>query len=186
MAIAFAPIQRVTVEAFDHFVEQPHNADKVFELINGEVVEVLSNPQSSAYSQVVAGEFYIFLRGKDIAHLTGEAGGYMVAGERYAPDVAILLKACQAKLVERGYNPTAPDLAVEVDFPSSYQSRDQLLTKIVNYLAAGTVVWVVRPEYLEVEVYIPGAPKQVFGINDVLECEDVLPGFRLPVALIFS
>jgi Uma2 family endonuclease len=95
MAIAFAPIQRVTAEALDHFVEQPHNADKLFELINGEVVEVPSNPQSSAYSQVVAGEFYIFLRGKDIAHLTGEAGGYIIAGERYAPDVAIVLKARQ-------------------------------------------------------------------------------------------
>ena len=115
MAIAYPPIQRTPSEAFDRFVELPENADKLFELIDGEIVEVPSNPQASAYSQTIAGEFYIFLRGKDIAHLTGEAGGYMVAGERYAPDVAILLKSRQAKLVERGYNPIAPDLAVEVD-----------------------------------------------------------------------
>lgn len=186
MAIAYPSIQRTPSEAFDRFVELPENADKLFELIAGEILELPSNLQASAYSQTIAGEFYIVLRGKDIAHLTGKAGGYMVAGERYAPDVAILLKARQARLVERGYNPTAPDLAVEVDFPSSFQSREQLFNKIINFMAAGTTVWIVRPEYRTVEVYVPGQPKHIVSDDGVLALENILPGFRLPVSLILA
>lgn len=186
MAIAVPPVRRTPSEDFDRFVDLPENADRLFELIDGEIVEVPSNPQASAYSQTIAGEFYIFLRGKDLAHLTGEAGGYRVAGERYAPDVAILLKARQAKLVEHGYNPTAPDLAVEVNFPSSYQSREQLFNKIINYMSAGTTVWVVRPEIRAVEVYVPGEPKRIVGDDGTLTIEDILPGFSLPVSLIFA
>jgi Uma2 family endonuclease len=186
MAVANPPVRRTPPEEFDRRVDLPENADKLFELIDGEVVEVPSDPQASAYSQTIAGEFYIFLRGKDIAHLTGEAGGYVVAGERYAPDVAILLKARQARLVERSYNPTPPDLAAEVDMPTSSQSREQLFNKIINYLAAGTTVWVVRPEYRQVEVYVPGQPKRIFGEDGILEIEDILPGFRLPVSLVFA
>ena len=122
------PAQKTSLEDFDAYIELPENADKLFEYIGGEIVEVPSNPQASAYSQLIAGEFYIFLRGKDIAHLTGEVGGYLVVGEKYAPDVAILLKAKQARLVDKGYNPVPPDIAVEVDLPSTPQSRDHLFT----------------------------------------------------------
>jgi len=58
-------------------------------------------------------------------------------------------------------------------------------TKVVNYLAAGTVVWLVLPETREVEVYIPNKPKQTVGIDGVLDGGDVLPGFTLPVKDIF-
>ena len=52
----------------------------------------------------------------------------------------------QPELAKHGYNPNPPDLAVEVDFPSTDVSRDKLRVKIANYLAAGTVVWVVVVE----------------------------------------
>jgi Uma2 family endonuclease len=177
---------RVTVEDFEQFVEQPENADKLFEYIGGEIVEVPSNAVASKYSQIIAGEIYIFMKGKDLGHLTGEAGGYMVAGERYAPDVAFISKNRQPELAEEGYNPNAPDLAVEVDYPSTYQSQKKLFTKIVNYLAAGTLVWLVIPEAKEVEIYAPGQPKQVAGINDILDGGNVLPGFKLAVKDIFE
>lgn len=177
---------RVPVEEFEHFVEQPENADKLFEYIGGEIVEVPSNATASKYSQIIAGEIYIFIKGKDLGHLTGEAGGYMVAGERYAPDVAFISKTKQPDLAEEGYNPNPPDLAVEVDFPSTYQSQKNLRTKVVNYLAAGTLVWLVIPEVKEVEIYAPGQPKRTAGINDVLDGGNVLPGFKLAVKDIFA
>ncbi len=176
---------RLTVEAFDAFVRRPENADRLFEYVDGEAVEVPSNPFASKIAGIIAGELYIFLKGKDLGHLTGEAGGYVVSGERYAPDVAFIARARQPELVHEGYNPNPPDLAVEVDFPSTYQSQRALRTKVVNYLAAGTVVWLVLPDTKEVEVYAPGQPKRTVGLEGMLDGGVVLPGFTLPVKVIF-
>jgi Uma2 family endonuclease len=176
----------MTVEEFDLFAELPENADKLLEYIGGEVVEVPSNPYASKISGVVFGEMYIFLKGKDLGHLTGEAGGYMVSGERYAPDVAFISKAKQPELARQGYNPNPPDLAVEVDFPSTYESQQNLNIKVANYLAAGTVVWVFKPEHKRVEVYAPGQPARILGLDGVLDGGEVLPGFTLVVKDIFA
>lgn len=179
-------ISHMTVEEFDIFAELPQNRDKMLEYIGGEVVEVPSNPAASRFSQIVAGEMYIYLKSNPIGHLTGEAGGYMVSGERYAPDVAYISKAKQPDLAQRGYNPLPPDLAVEVDFPSTYESQRELRTKIVNYLAAGTVVWLVLSETKEVEVYVLGQPRKLLTLDNTLDGDDVLPGFKLAVKTIFT
>jgi Uma2 family endonuclease len=178
--------QRLTVEEFDQFVELPENADKLFEYIGGEVAEVPSNPYVSEIAYNVGFAIKSYLREHGVAgHVTGEAGGYMVSGERYAPDVALISKEKQAELATQGYNPNPPELAVEVDFPSTYQSQKDLRTKVVNYLAAGTVVWVVLPETKEVEVYAPGQPKRLVGVDGMLDGGDLLPDFTLPVEEIF-
>jgi Uma2 family endonuclease len=181
--IAHKPL---TVEEFDAFTLLPENADNLFEFIGGEIFEVSSNPYTSKISQIITGELYIFLKGKKLGHLTGEVGGYQVFGERYAPDVAFIAKEKQPELAHEGYNPNPPDLAVEVDFPSTYKSQKALRTKVVNYLAAGTMVWVVLPETQEVEIYIPGQPMKLVKIDGVLDGGDVLPGFTLPVKMIFE
>jgi Uma2 family endonuclease len=175
----------VTVAEFDAFVELPENAEKLFEYIGGEIVEVPSNPYASKVSSLFIIEFGIYLRTNDIGHVTGEAGGYKVAGEKYAPDAAFISYTRQPQLAQEGYNPNAPDLAVEVDFPSSYESQRQLNLKIANYLAAGTLLWVVYPESKEVVVYAPGQPARILGINGILDGGAVLPGFKLAVKVIF-
>lgn len=174
-----------TVEEFDAFVEQPANADKLFEFIGGEIVEVPSNPFSSYIAMRILRRLANFVEENKLGFVTGEAGGYMVSGERYAPDVAYLSRDRQPTLARQGYNPHPPDLAVEVDFPSTYKSQKELLTKVVNYLAAGTVVWLVLPEVQEVEVYAPGKPKRLLTIDGVLDGGDVLSGFTLDVKDIF-
>lgn len=175
----------MTVEEFDQFAQLPENADKLLEYVGGEVIEVPSNPYASKIAMIIAVAIGMYLSKKDIGHLTGEAGGYMVSGERYAPDVAFISKQKQPELVKEGYNPNPPDLAVEVDFPSSLHSQRDLRTKVVNYLAAGTVLWVVLPEVKEVEVYVPGQPQKTLKVGDTLDGGEVLPGFKLAVADIF-
>jgi Uma2 family endonuclease len=179
--------QRVTVAEFEHFVDLPENADKVFELIGGEIVEMPSNPFASEIGYNVGFPVKLFLRDHNIkGHVTGEAGGYVVAGERYAPDMAYISAARQPELAREGYNPNPPEFAVEVDFPSTLASQRKLRSKIASYLAAGTLLWLVYPETQEVEVYAPGQPMRLFGIDDTLDGGDVLPGFRLPVRTIFG
>jgi Uma2 family endonuclease len=179
-------VQQPSVEEFEAFTLLPENDDKLFEFIGGDIVEKLPNPYASKIAGIIAGELYIFLRGKNLGHLTGEAGGYQVFGERYAPDVAFIRKEKQPELAHEGYNPNPPDLAIEVDFPSTYKSQKELRTKVANYLAAGTMVWVVMPETQEVEIYIPGQPMKLVKLDGVLDGGDVLSGFTLPVKMIFE
>lgn len=181
--------KHVTVEEFEQFVEQPENADKLFEYIGGEIIEVPSNLYASLVSSRILGFIFMYLLQHDIGYVSGEAGGYMVSGERYAPDVGFISKA-KGQIAQRGYNPAPPDLAVEVDFPSTDESRRNLRIKIGNYIAAGTVVWVVDAEQKQVEVYIPGQPVKVFTIKETLDGGgaygvSLLPGFTLAVKDIF-
>jgi Uma2 family endonuclease len=120
-----------------------------------------------------------FVRKHKLGYVTGEAGGYEVDGERYAPDVAFI----STKPVQTGYNPTPPELAVEVLSPSD--SPSDLAKKIEHYLRAGTVVWAVYPEESKVRVHVPGKPVQLLGMEDVLDASPIIPGFRLPVREIF-
>lgn len=176
----------VTPEAFDRFVDLPENADKLFEYIGGEIVEVPSNPFASEVGYNIGFAFKLHLRDHKIeGHVTGEAGGYIVAGEKYAPDVAYISETRQPELAKQGYNPNPPELAVEVDFPSTYESARQLQIKIANYLAAGTLLWIVYPETKTVEIYAPGQPMRWVDIDGLLDGGAVLPGFKLAVKEIF-
>lgn len=101
-------------------------------------------------------------------------------GERYAPDVAVVAKSRQQKLIPEGYTPIAPDLAVKIVSPTDV--AEMLLRKVANYLAASTVVWVVRPTSRTVEIFVPGQPVTILGIDSVIDGSTVLPGFALPVS----
>lgn len=175
--------QKMTVEQFDEWVNLPHNAEKLFEFIGGEIVEVPSNPYSSHMGTEISFRIKLYLHERNIdAHVTGEQGGYMVSGNRYAPDVAYLSKEKQAKLVRTGYNPNPPDLAVEV---IPIDSKQKTSIKMANYLASGTLLWIVRPEDKTVEVYAPNQAVKVLNEKDTLDGIPVLPEFKLPVKAIF-
>ncbi len=177
--------QTSSVEAFDNFTDLPENADRLFEFIGGETVEVPSNPFASYIGSRILRHIANYVELHHLGYVTGEAGGYMVSGERYAPDVAYISKERQPELARQGYNPNPPDLAVEIDFPSTYQSQKDLRVKVANYLAAGTLVWVVLPETKMVEVYTPGQPIKLLKLDGVLDGGTLFPRFTLAVQEIF-
>lgn len=179
-----AQIRRYTLQEFEAFVALPEHADRVFEYVGGEIVEVPSNPYSSKIAMLIGAMLTMFVREHDLGHITGEAGGYVVSGDRYAPDVAFISYRRQPDLPEEGYCLNPPDLAVEVLSPSDTDQR--LRIKIANYQAAGTVVWVVSPQVHTVEVYVSGQPVTILEPGDTLDGAPVLPGFTLPVQEIFS
>jgi Uma2 family endonuclease len=170
--------KRATVEEFDQFVQLPENADRLFEYVGGEITEVVSNNYSSEIAARILIEIGIFVKNKNMGRVTGADGGYMVSGERYIPDVAFISREKQPEPSHEAYNPTPPDLAVEVLSPSNDLSDIRI--KLVNYLNAGTVVWIVDPDKKQVEVYASGQAKKL-GLNDTLDGGAVLPGFTLPV-----
>ena len=99
-----------------------------------------------------------------------------------APDAAVVRADRLPPRSERtGYLDLVPDLVVEVVSPSD--SQPEIDAKVGLYLAAGArLVWVAYPRPRSVRVHRPGREPVELSEGDVLDGEDVLPGFRLPVA----
>ena len=107
----------------------------------------------------------------------------LFAGERYIPDVAFLSKTRCPVFPNAAYIDMSPDLALEVLSPGN--TDEELRVKIVNYLAAGTIGWVVARDK-RVELHRSGQPVQVLFQNDLLDGGDLLPGFSLSVTDILA
>ena len=180
MAVQTRP---VTVEEFDQIVMLPENADRRLEYIGGEIVEMVSNSYSSEVAARILYWITHYVIQNNLGRVTGADGGYQVAGERYIPDVAFISKARQPESSHDAYNPNAPDLAVEVLSPTD--KADDMRIKIANYLAAGTLLWVVEPESKTVEIYVAGQKGQRTREGDTLDGGSVLPGFTLAVKDVF-
>jgi len=84
-----------------------------------------------------------------------------------------------------GFFRGAPDLAIEVVSPHDRYS--EVRAKVREYLAAGTaMVVVVDPEDRTVAVYRPGRDPLDLTEVDVIDGDDVVPGWKLPVRDIFA
>lgn len=176
-------IQKMTVEQFDAWVFLPENIDHNYEYIAGEIVDMVSNQYSSKIAGLLLTYINIFVIEHSLGDVTGADGGFHVSGERYMPDVGFISRKRQPEPCRETYNPNPPDLAVEVVSPTD---TDRMLhIKTTNYLAAGTVVWLVRPEEKTVEVFAPGQAVKILGEDDTLDGGTVLPNFELAIKKIF-
>jgi len=83
------------------------------------------------------------------------------------------------------YWPGAPDLAVEVVSPrDTVQDVDD---KVKAWLTAGAMmVWVVNPNLRNVTVYRSATDIKTVTERDDLDGEDIVTGFRCPVAAVFA
>jgi Uma2 family endonuclease len=101
------------------------------------------------------------------------------------PDICFVAQhRLPPKLSREGYLETIPDLVVEVR--SKNDTKPYLKRKAHDYLKAGVrLVWVVEPQPQKVTEYRPDVAPQTFGISETLACDDILPGFRLPLAELF-
>jgi Uma2 family endonuclease len=175
----------MTVEDFWEFVALPENQDQRFELDNGLLIEISpSRPFNSITAMRVAAALGNFVYPRDLGYITGPDGGYRVGPRKVRqPDVGYISKARLPGIPARFE--IAPDLAVEIVSPD-----EDVLKKARDYLAAGTkAVWGVYSDEREVAVIRLGADGkitvEILGIDATLTCEDVLPGFALPVRDIF-
>jgi Uma2 family endonuclease len=119
--------------------------------------------------------------------VTGEPGFLLTVNPDTvrAPDVAFVRRErLEATGRVRGYWPGAPDLVVEVISPNDlYTEVDE---KVAEWLEHGTqLVFVVNPRRRTVAVHRPGQPVRILAENDVLDGEDVVPGWSLPVRDLF-
>ncbi len=77
-----------------------------------------------------------------------------------------------------------PDLVVEVVSPTDFAV--EVMAKVREYLSAGVVrVWVIYPRLREVHIFDGATGVRVVGPDQTLDGDDLLPGFRLPLADLF-
>lgn len=102
------------------------------------------------------------------------------------PDVAYV---SEAKLREHGdpgdhFARFVPDLAIEIDLSSGRKPGG--LQRIRDYLEAGVpLVWTIDPGKRSATVYRQDGSTTQLTEHDTLEGEDIVPGFRLPLAALF-
>jgi Uma2 family endonuclease len=86
---------------------------------------------------------------------------------------------------QRRFREIAPDLVAEVISPTDRPR--EVVEKVQDWLAAGTrMVLVVDPPRRTVAVHRPDAPPVVLTEADTLEGGDVVPGWSLPVHVLFA
>lgn len=177
--------KQYTITEFEEYIAQPENADRRFELINGEVVEKLPTEEHS----LIVGNLYLALRNfvdpRDLGRVAFEVRRRMPGDDSNArlPDAEFTSKARLQPIVKKGAVSQMPDLAIEVKSPTD--SLDSLRAKAHYYLANGSrMVWLVITEKRKMEVYTLDGVK-VLSETDTIDGGDVLPGFTLLVADIF-
>ena len=116
-------------------------------------------------------------------------GGFLLSRDPdtvRGPDVSFVrADRFDAEQAERAYFRGAPDLAIEILSPSNRPGETH--AKVADYLAAGaTLVWVIDPIHRQVAVYRSLLSPRRIGVDGVLDGEDVLPGFTVPIAKILK
>jgi Uma2 family endonuclease len=160
-----------------------------YELIRGVLREVEGMSERHG---AIGGRLHVYVGGFVFANDLGEV---FISDSRFifpgnppswvAPDIAFVSAARLPRSdFAEGYSRRIPDLAVEIKSPTNTEA--EILEKIGVYLAGGVrLVWLVRPVQRTGTVFRPHGPELVLGEHEVLDGEDVLPGFRLPLRDLF-
>jgi len=163
-----------------------------YEVVEGVLVRMAgSGDEATTIDLTIASELRAYALPRRLGVATGVDGVYKVSGAEtgLVPDAGFYAAERRALITDRRKPiPFAPDLAVEVASPD--QKPDNMAAKARTYLDGGArLVWVVWPGPQRVDVWRSGrtvGPAAVLTIGDMLEGEDVIPGFTYPVAEVFA
>jgi Uma2 family endonuclease len=174
--------EKITLEEFKQFVNEDENADRLFELINGAIIEIMPwRTSNSQIHDIIVATVRPFCKTHQIPCYTSSAdGAYNVQGHVVAPDFAYK----QTPMSDDYPDPVAPLWVVEIISPTD--KAEIIRRKREIYRAAQIWLWEIYPQDQSVDVYPPGLPMRSCGIGDSLELGSLLPGFTLSVQALFE
>ncbi len=174
--------QIITIEDFKQFVNEPENSDRLFELIDGEIIEKMpGRTLNSELRDLIAYLVRHFcLEHKMACHTSGEAGAFRIGDRVIVPDFAYK----HTPMSDDYPDPVAPEWAVEVISPTD--KVVDIRKKRAIYRTARILLWEIYPEDRTVDVYVPDQPVRTYGIEDTVDAGDLLPGFKLALKDIFA
>ncbi len=159
------------------------------ELVQGELI--MMSPAGYGHGQIASRidrRLGNFVDANRLGVVTTAEAGFQIAHNPdtvRVPDVAFVRAARAPAQYMTGFFPGPPDLAVEVVSPTDRPAEVEAKSR--EWLAAGCrMVWVVDPQTATVAVYRPNAAVCTLRVPEILDGDDVLAGFRLPLAEIFG
>jgi Uma2 family endonuclease len=167
-----------------------------YEIVKGELVVSPAGIEHEVVGVRVIAALANFVREHKLGIVCGSSAGYwMRPGNTQqpkkknflSPDVSFLAKERLQGLKHppKKFFDGAPDLAVEILSPSD--TVELLHEKIVEYFENGTrLLWVINPAEEIALVYHSPQPDRLLRNGEMLDGEQVVPGFTLPVAELFA
>ncbi|MDE2785572.1 MAG: Uma2 family endonuclease [Chloroflexota bacterium] len=187
MTTAKTPSRLMTA---DELLDMERVPGKRFELIRGVLTEKeVATGDPHAATVLRAGSVVLhYTDATDYGDARAGEPGYKLESDPdtvRAPDVAWFAPG-RIPPGTTGSPELTPDLCIEVASPSNSR-RDRLLSdKAQMWLDFGArEVWVLNPENTSVARYRPGQPTLTLHEDDVLDGEELLPAFSVPVWQLF-
>jgi len=170
-------------------LERLPSDDNRYELVEGRVIPM--TPVTLLHGRVVARMCALIdahIRLHRIPAFVGTEVGFKLASNPdtvRAPDVAFIRRDRVPTPDSKGFLHGPPDLAVEVLSPDDHPRDVQ--EKVDEYLACGVrLVIVIDSDAQTATVFRPSAAPVVLRDADALDLDEIVPGFRCPVAEIFA
>ncbi|NJR67531.1 MAG: Uma2 family endonuclease [Synechococcales cyanobacterium CRU_2_2] len=161
-----------------------------YEIVGGELVEM---GNSGALHGYVCSTLMIVLGGyvrlQNLGAMFDSSTAFkMINGNKRAPDLSCFAKERLQGItvLPTGFLDGAPDLVVEVLSPGN--TVEEMDRKVEEYFENGThLLWMINCKQQYVLVYRSASgPDRLLKVTDVLEGEDVVPGFGLAIADLFQ
>ena len=186
MTLWTAPEGTFTIEEFKRLPLEGRR----WELLDGKVVQM--EPHGLETSAVTASLLYFIgshARNTDLGIVLDAGCGYRCWPGRETVRVTdgsfTRHETIPADRDGRDFPHWAPDLIVEVFSP--FERASTMIGRVAMFLQAGSqLVWIVDPANQFVTAFSQRAALWTVGAGEMLEGGDILPGFSVPVAEVFS
>lgn len=156
------------------------------ELVDG---EVRVSPAGAPHGEVImklGARLTVHVERHALGHVFDSSTGVRLpSGNLRVPDLTFVSRDRMPEGVLPGFLHVVPDLVVEVLSPGD--SEREILEKIGEYLAAGVRrAWIVDPQARRAAVHGGLTAVRSLDESDMLDGEDIVPGFRCLLQEIFA
>ena len=179
----------MTAEEFYEWGHLPENRDRIFELVDGKVIE-MSRPgeRRDATCMNVGALLWNYTRQRKQGHVCSNDTGIILcldSADRFGPDLILNRAESTYRELKVQYSEELPLLAVEVLSPNDGWGKTT--RRINHFLSLGIPrVWLLDPEEETITIYQPGQLPKVLHNSDELTDPEMLPDFRCNVNEFFD
>ncbi len=161
--------------------------DKEYEIVNGipEEKEMAGAGHGRVGAKLLA-RLSMFAEENDLGVVYGPDTTFKVGVNDRLPDISFVAIERIPEIGDpEGQWQLSPNLAVEVVSPTDF--HEKVINKVLEYLESGVAqVWLVSPEHKTITIYYSLTAVKVLGENDVLTCQELLPGFSCRISDLFK
>jgi Uma2 family endonuclease len=164
--------------------------DGLFELVDGKIVEKTVGAQQAEIATDLSHAIASFAKPRRLGRALTEMVYRIDPAKNLQrrPDVSFVSDArwpFRRRVPDVPVWDMVPDLTVEIISPNN--TADEVQDKRLEYFHAGvSQVWVIYPRQREAHIYTSPTTVKILTAEQELDGGDLLPGFRLPLSVLFE